>query len=208
MRPGPALWLALLALFALLCTLAAAFDRFPADVWLARRLQHIDATAFARTLDWTEDLAATPAWIAVWLVAAALLAVTARRIEAVLLLASALGRAFNSGLKEVIDRPRPSPELIGVHEDASGNAFPSGHAEGTLVLYGLLFYFVTVFVRRRALRLAGQATCLWIVVVTGLERVHVGAHWPSDVIGGYYLGALVLAAVIALDRRLARPQRQ
>jgi len=206
MRPGRsffALWFLLLAGFVLLSGFAAAYDRFPADLWLAHRLQDIDAVAFVRALDWAEDLADTP-WIAiVWAGGIAALAVTARRWEALLLLAAVFARLLNSAAKELVDRPRPSDDLVAVGDRPASPAFPSGHADAAFVLYGLLFYFITLFVPQRGLRLLGQAACLWVILFTGMERVHVGAHWPSDVIGGYYLGGLVVAAVIAAHRLLA-----
>jgi undecaprenyl-diphosphatase len=210
MRTGASLWLLwwfLLAGFAVLSGFAAAYDRFPADLWLAERLQEIDAAGFVRALDWAEDLTDTPWVIAVWLAGAVALFAAARRWEAALLLGSVLARPLNAGVKELVDRPRPDADLVMVSDHPSSPAFPSGHADGVIVLYGLLFYFITLFVPQPALRLLGQAACLWVIVFTGMERVHVGAHWPSDVLGGFYLGGLVLAALIAAHRRIAvRPK--
>ena len=195
----PALWLVALAGFAVLSGFAAAYDRFPADVWLAHRLQEIDAAAFVRAVDWAEDLSDTPLLFVVWLGGAGTL-LAARRWEGILLLVSGLGRLVNAGVKELVDRPRPSDDLVIVMERPESSAFPSGHADGAIVLYGLLFYLITILVPQRGLRLLGQAACLWVILFTGLERVHTGAHWPSDVVGGYYLGALMLAALIAAQR--------
>jgi undecaprenyl-diphosphatase len=195
----PALWL-LLAGFAILSGFAAAYDRFPADLWLAHRLQQIDAVAFVRAVDRAEDLADTPWAIAVWLGGAAALLAAARRWEAVLLLASVLGRPVNAAVKELVDRPRPADDLVVVREHPSSSAFPSGHADGAILLYGLLFYFITLFAPHPILRRAGQAACLWVILFTGMERVYAGAHWPSDVLGGYYLGGLMLLALIAAHR--------
>ncbi len=203
----PALWLFLLAGFAVLSGFAAAYDRFPADIWLAHRLQELDATTFVRAMDWAEDLADTPWIIAVWLGGAAALLVAARRWEALLLLASVLGRLVNAGVKELVDRPRPAEDLVVVREDPSSPAFPSGHADAAIMLYGLLFYFITLFVPHPVLRLVGQAACLWVILFTGMERVFVGAHWPSDVLGGYYLGGLMLVVLIAAHR-LGPPLRR
>lgn len=196
------LWFVFLVGFAVLSGFAAVYDRFPADLWLAQRLQEIDATAFERALDWAEDLADIPWIIVVWLGGVAALFAAARRWEALLLLASVLARPLNTGVKELIDRPRPSADLVAVSDHSSGLAFPSGHADGVIVVYGLLFYFITSFVTQRVLRLLGQAACLWVILFTGMERVYVGAHWPSDVLGGYYLGGLILAAIIAGHRIL------
>ncbi|MEE8346838.1 MAG: phosphatase PAP2 family protein [Dehalococcoidia bacterium] len=210
MRPGRAplaLWFLLLAGFVALSGFASAYDRFPADLWLAHRLQDVDAAAFVRSLDWAEDLADVP-WIAIiWAGGVAALAVTAHRWQALLLFASMLARPLNGAVKELVGRPRPSDDLVAVSDRPASHAFPSGHADAALVLYGLLFYFITMFVPQRRLRLLGQAACLWVILLTGMERVQVGAHWPSDVIGGYYLGGLVLAVLIATNRLLATRQR-
>jgi len=196
----PALWLLLLAGFAVLSGFAAAYDRFPADLWLAHRLQELDAATFVRAMDWAEDLTDTPWIIVVWLGGAAALLVAARRWEALLLLASVLARLVNAGVKELVERPRPTEDLVVVKEGPSNPAFPSGHADGAILLYGLLFYFITLFVPHPILRRVGQAACLWVILFTGMERVFVGAHWPSDVLGGYYLGGLMLAVLIAAHR--------
>jgi len=125
-----------------------------------------------------------------------------------MVLLSGLDRLLNSGLKELVQRPRPSPELVQVGgQPPPSFSFPSGHADGAVVLYGLLFYFVTVYVPVPWLRLPLQALCLWVVLFTGMERVYVGHHWPSDVVGGYWQGALVLAGLIALHRLAVLPRR-
>lgn len=191
------LWLIVLIGFAVLAGFAAVYDTFPADEWLAHRLQEIDATAFERAVDWAEDLADAPLLIVVWLAAAAGLLAVARRWEALLLLVSMSARLANSGLKELVERPRPPGYESGTF------SFPSGHAEGAVVLYGLLAYFAGLAIPSLPLRLLVQAACLWIVAFTCLQRVYVGAHWPSDVLGGLYFGGLVLAALIAAHRGLS-----
>lgn len=195
-----ALWLLLLAGFAVLSGFAVAYDRFPADIWLAHRLQEVDAVAFVRAVDWAEDLVDIPWAIAAWLGGTATLLVATRRWEALLLFGSVVGRLVNAAVKELVERPRPAEDLVLVREHPSSFAFPSGHADGAILLYGLLFYFVTLFVPQPILRRVGQAGCLWVILFTGMERVYAGAHWPSDVLGGYYLGGLMLLALIATHR--------
>ncbi|HEY5625228.1 MAG TPA: phosphatase PAP2 family protein, partial [Dehalococcoidia bacterium] len=68
------------------------------------------------------------------------------------------------------------------------------------LVFGLLFYLVSVHVRPAALRLALQIGCVWVIVVTGLERVYVGHHWPSDVLGGFLAAGVFLALVVGLHR--------
>lgn len=89
-------------------------------------------------------------------------------------------------LKIAIGRARP--------EDAS-SGFPSGHATAAAAFCGAVLYLSRALppARRhlvRCLALAG-------VIVVGLARVILRAHWPSDVLGGITLG-LALASVAAL----------
>ena len=89
-------------------------------------------------------------------------------------------------LKIVIARARPEGPAFG---------FPSGHATAAAAFGGALLYLASSLPppsRRlvRALALAG-------VILVGLARVILRAHWPSDVLGGITLG-LALASVAAL----------
>ena len=139
------------------------------------------------------------------LAAGAVLLLLARRWPAaLLLLVSPAASLLNAGVKEVVGRPRPSHELVSFTTRPSDLAFPSGHADSAIVIYGLLLYFITIFIKQPALRLMGQAACLWVILFTGMQRVYTGVHWPSDVLGGYYLGGLVLTAIIGLHRYLSR----
>jgi undecaprenyl-diphosphatase len=129
-----------------------------------------------------------------------LLVVAGRAQTLVLLLGTGVGRLINIASKDVIERPRPSADLVHVHSHESSFSFPSGHAEGAMLLYGLIFCFAGTYLQGARIRLPVQAACVWIIVVTGVQRVYSGAHWPSDVFGAYYLGLLVVAAFVALDR--------
>ncbi len=203
LAPYLALWLAALLGFAPLAGFAAAYDRFPADVWLAHRLQDIDSAAFRRALDLPEALADLPYVLAVWLPALALLWLQRRFQQALLLFVAPLGWLANTGLKQLVDRPRPSADLVRVADHSSGPSFPSGHTITAVLIFGFLFYLATALLRPLWLRLPAQLACLYGIVFTGLARVYHGAHWPSDVLGALYLGVLALAVLIALDRLAA-----
>ena len=100
----------------------------------------------------------------------------------VLLLASALEVL----LKPVIGRPRPESAAFG---------FPSGHATAAAAYLTALAYAAGDLrpLGRRLIRAA--AACL--IVLVGLARIVLHAHWPSDVLGGIALG-LGCAGVAAL----------
>ncbi len=96
-------------------------------------------------------------------------------------------------LKGVLKRDRPA-SLYASKMRVKSFSFPSGHALGTLVLYGYMTVLVFIFVPQFAL------LCLFVfgsvVLLTGFARVYVGAHYVSDVLGGWLLGALALSLII------------
>jgi len=193
-------WLAAFAGFVVMGALASVEGRFPGDLWLEEQVQEVDGEALAKTLDYTAEFGDAPLMV----VAAALAGAVAVRFagwtDGALVIGTLASRGVNSVVKEIIERPRPSPSLVHVESQPSSFSFPSGHAETVIVLFGFIFYLAAVHLKDARLRLGVQAACLWIILVTGVQRVYVGDHWPSDVLGGYYLGALMLAALIALHR--------
>jgi len=50
---------------------------------------------------------------------------------------------------------------------------------------------------------AGALACLALILLTGYGRILVGAHWPSDVLGGYLWGGLLLLLALRITGRVA-----
>lgn len=200
------LWAAGLAAFMVMAAFAAAEPSFPSDVWLAQRLQDVGGGLFPRLLDYTEDLVQVPLVAVVTVVAAAGFYLVAGRQAAVLVIATLLARPLNSGLKEIVGRPRPSSELVEFDSQPADPSFPSGHANNAMLLFGVIIYLAAVYIPNPKLRYPVQALSLWAIVGNGLERVYAGHHWPSDVIGGFLLGALLLALFIAVHRTALAPR--
>jgi undecaprenyl-diphosphatase len=189
-------WLLVALAFAIVAAFAAATDYFPADLWLSHRLQDIDAAAFSDALDWASRLAEMPLVAVVAFGGALALALLVSRLGAIWLVAALVVSLSNRGVKFLVDRPRPSDDLVDVSEKASGLSFPSGHVTAAVLLYGFIFYLASLLIPARPLRLLVQASCLAIIVLTALQRVHVGVHWPSDVLGSLLFGGLVLSFLI------------
>lgn len=108
--------------------------------------------------------------------------------------------ALNLVLKEGFGRARPAlwPGVAELHS----YAFPSGHAMASAAIYGM----AAVIVGRLLPRLRGPAglAAAVLVVLIGLSRVYLGAHWATDVLAGFAAGAFVLlAGVYALERSAA-----
>ena len=103
------------------------------------------------------------------------------------LLAVVGGEALNLLLKDLFTRPRPHFEHPLTVE--TSYSFPSGQAMESLVVYGMLVYFAVLALRgwgKRAVAVGGAAV---LVALIGFSRMYLGAHYVSDVAGGFAAGA-------------------
>jgi membrane-associated phospholipid phosphatase len=140
---------------------------------------------------------------------AAVVTVLIRRrvVDAVWLAAAYLGGfGLYSVAKPLVQRPRPpAADLLTA---ASGWAFPSGHATQAMVGLGALAVLLAGRSPRLRPWLLTAATVL--VLLVGGSRVCLGAHWPTDVLAGWALGAawlaLVQAARLSLTGTLSGPR--
>jgi len=100
--------------------------------------------------------------------------------------------------KDFFHRPRPD-YWVAIHETSA--SYASGHATLALTFYGLLAYIVWRIRPASPQRsLVAGLAIVWILA-TGWSRLALGAHFLSDVIGGYLLGAaFLLLGEIAIDR--------
>jgi membrane-associated phospholipid phosphatase len=114
--------------------------------------------------------------------------------------AALVGTALlNTNLKEVFRRLRPKLPDPWITEP--GWSFPSGHAMGSFVAYGFLAYLLTRmtpthFPRRKAIALLAV-----LILLIGFSRIYLGAHFLSDVIGGYAAAAVWLTFCILMTHR-------
>ena len=102
-------------------------------------------------------------------------------------------------LKDAFARARPAEatELV-----TSGLSFPSGHAAGSMLVYGLLWWLAAPCVAPRW-RGAWWFSGAVLILCVGASRVVLGAHFASDVLGGWLLAATFMAAAVAVLRALA-----
>jgi membrane-associated phospholipid phosphatase len=191
----------LTALAIVLCVLAHWEPRFPGDLRLTLLVQSVQSGWLDFIMEWVAHL--TAGWPAAVLIVVASITVWRRlgKLEAGLVLMTGLSIPIYSVLKLAVNRPRPTPDLVRVFEVEAGKSFPSGHAFFAIVFWGLLAYFAFTHLQKRSLRVVTLACLLLIVLLTGASRVYLGAHWPSDVLGGYVLGAVFLTTLVWLHRK-------
>lgn len=92
-----------------------------------------------------------------------------------------LSSGYSSLLKWLFDFPRPS--IIPHLDDVSSASFPSGHATGAMVLYGLLVIAIP-----HGKRLIPIIFAVVMIMLTCWSRLALGVHWASDILGGLMAG--------------------
>ena len=210
MRPGPVgvavvSWFVLLVLGLALAVLAGSHETLPGDVGIALWVQDLPVPGqgvadFVRTVTETEVVLATGAAIALvlWL--------RGYRRQAVLLAVALVVMGLVSvGLKEIVDRPRPSPDLVERRAAFDSSSFPSGHVLAGTTLYGMLLYCGLTLRLPRGPRVALITVSTLLLILVGPVSVWLGVHWPSDVAGSWLWALAVLLPVILLDRLESAP---
>ena len=108
---------------------------------------------------------------------------------------------LNLGSKQLFQRERPS--LWESIAPESTFSFPSGHAMGSMTLATVVVFLAW----RTRWRWPAVVAAVLFVPLVGLSRVHLGVHYPSDILGGW-CAALVWVCgvhVLMFHRRWSPP---
>ena len=122
------------------------------------------------------------------------------RLEAIFVALVFAADALNILIKELIARPRPTPDLVDVvvgWGGIQGSSFPSGHAVHAVLFYGFLLYLANRHATNAALAKLAMALGIAYILATGPWLIYDGRHWATDVLGGYAYGSSYLMALIA-----------
>ncbi len=109
-------------------------------------------------------------------------------------------------IKLLVGRTRP--EWQATQALLSSKSFPSGHAASVTALGGVLIVLIVMLVRRGNVRRLLYLLVAVLVVVVCLDRVLLGRHFPSDVVGGFLLGMGMVALGLAVYSPLPRSHAQ
>jgi undecaprenyl-diphosphatase len=189
----------LMAACAVALSLAAHFFAvFPFDLKITRELQEEQNPVFAYGMQGVSALGET--WMVIMMVGAVSLFYMGRRqfLEAGFILATASNFVLTSVLKVLVARPRPpdfSLNPADIFPMVDQYSFPSGHVLFFVVFFGFIAYLAYLHQNGRA-RLPVIAVCGLLILLIGPSRVYLGAHWASDVLGSYIIGALWLFFLI------------
>ena len=96
---------------------------------------------------------------------------------------------LNSLIKNTIKRPRPGHTH---YIYAGGYSFPSGHSASSFALYISVLIISLFIFKKVSTKIIISTICILTVLLIGYSRIFLGVHYPSDVLGGYLLAAIIL----------------
>lgn len=180
------LGLVLLAIFAGLTFYATGHPYMPFDISVERSIQAVGWGPLVSVFNWF-DWFEGPRQLYAAGAAIVLVAVISWR-KAPLMIAGAMSGPIYSVVQAIIQRPRPSPNLVNVIRHTSAYSFPSGHVVFFSWLLVLLVVCLGVGRLPRPLLALAWIAAAAVLIVCCLGRIYLGEHWPSDVLGGLALG--------------------
>jgi len=167
--------------------LGDAFDAWGLRLWREADLSH---TGPAWVLEAVRDVTAlggVTLRVSITLVAVGMLAWLRLRREAIVLaLTVAGGWAFNTALKWLFSRERPS--LVPHLTEAGGHSFPSGHSFNSAAGFIATALAFAALSPHRGVRLTLIAGALMLSALIAFSRVMLGVHYPTDILAGWLGG--------------------
>jgi undecaprenyl-diphosphatase len=107
--------------------------------------------------------------------------------ESLLVIAAVMTIPIVSVVKELVGRHRPTKEMVTVWYDLDSLSFPSGNSFTAVVIFGMFFYIAPLLVRSTKAVAVIRVASVTMIGLIGMSRVYLGAHWPSDVLGGVFV---------------------
>jgi undecaprenyl-diphosphatase len=204
-----ALAVGVLAIWALSALLDAVLDNATLvhlDMLADARIHSFETPAGLALFTWISRIGSPASMAVLGAIGAVVLWIRHERRLCVMWIAAFAGSAvLERTLKVLVHRSRPP--YAGAALARQSFSFPSGHAMGSFIGFGMLVYVVAAQWRMsRRVRVPLVVAASIIVLLVGVSRVYLGVHYPSDVLGGYAAAAAWMAAcvgglAIALHRR-------
>ncbi len=171
---------------------------FPIDLTISRAVQSIDFPGFNPLMRLMTELGFyfwEPASV---IIVCLILWLLHLKKEIIAILISTPGSyLISETFKMLINRPRPIADLVKqIATPLTSPGFPSQHVLFFMSLYGFLLYLAYTKLKNGPLRTILISVFAAMIFLVALSRIYLGAHWFSDVLGGYLLGFIWLTIVV------------
>jgi membrane-associated phospholipid phosphatase len=187
--------------FAMLTFLVKTTPAFPIDLAITRALQSINFPFFdtlMRLISWPGFSPQSYLLSAVVVLIIYMLGLHWEAVAA--LVAALLPPVVNALVKDFVQRPRPTVDLVHVFRILNSYSFPSGHVMSYVGFFGFLWFLAFTLLKKSWKRTSLLILYGALILLIGPSRIYLGQHWASDVLGAYLLGSLTLAAILQFYR--------
>lgn len=183
-------------------------------VWIAKEMVEGRTTTFDRAISlglaehhsawWDAWMRAATTMGEIWMILVLVCGVAVwafarkyAKLAVVLLVVNACSAGLNVALKHSFRRARPT--LLDKFIAPDSYSFPSGHAMGSMVAYGMIAWVIGRM--HPKLRAPAYIVAAFLITNIGLSRVYLGVHWFTDILAGFAAGGIMLAVVGVFARR-------
>ena len=131
--------------------------------------------------------------------------------EALFVLLTSVSGLVSTVVKVLVHRPRPAEPIVRIVQKVNQESFPSGHVLFYIVFFGfiaaLMYQLRSIAI---TIRIVLASFSLLLIFTIPFSRMYLGAHWFSDVLGGFLLGILMLFAqcYFYLKATIVRPHKK
>jgi undecaprenyl-diphosphatase len=188
------------ATFVTLAVLAHTIAYFQLDLTITRLVQSYHGEWFTGLMYALSWIGFSPQCYYIGVVIVAVMFAAGLQWEGVCLAFTMIDTLIGVAIKEIVFRPRPSPDLVHVLSELNSPAFPSGHVLMIVGFGGFLAFLAFTLLKPSPARTILLVVLCAVIALMGLSRIALGQHWFSDVMGAYLLGSLWLALSIRLYR--------
>ena len=193
--------LAAIAAFGVLTVMVKTTPLWTLDIQITHALQSIRSPIFAALMNLISWPGFSPqSFISSVLIVLAIYMFGLHWEAVAAFVAALLPPLINVLVKGLIQRPRPTVDLVQVLKILDSYSFPSGHVMFYVGFYGFLWFLAYTLLKRSWRRTFLLILLGSLVALVGISRVYLGQHWPSDVLAAYLLGGIVLVGIIQFYR--------
>lgn len=185
------------AFFIILSWFVKTVPYFPLDLAISKSVQTINFPGFKSSMTFFSNSGwGMTLYSSLALIALSLFLLRKKLAALFIILISILDTGLFFGIANLVNRPRPSPDLIKVDFPIKVGGFPSGHVLLYTLIFGFLIYLTVINVKNSVLKFVMIIVFSCLIILIGVARIYSGQHWPSDIFAGYLLGSIGLAVSV------------
>lgn len=163
------------------------------DIHISKEIQENQSLGLNNFMIWISWFGRTSVSGTIVVILSIILFLLKYKREAVLMICTLFSGVIGLFFKIIINRPRPSAKLVTLLEDTKYQSFPSGHVLFYTVFFGsLILMIINTNKLNNKVKIILTIICLISIFMGAVSRVYLGAHWFTDVLGGFVLGCILL----------------